>query len=125
VADLQAPHNDVPPSETVDLTPEVYAAAGKAMVPWGDDEDAGLFEWHHCRDNPNCRGETGPCSCAGMPWPSEPVRAAIDVAYWAGREAAAQAVEANVGYHECAWGFDAAEAARGANQSLAGEDDRG
>jgi hypothetical protein len=64
----------------IKISDEVYAAAGKAMVPFGDDEDLELFEWHHCIDQPNCRGATEPCACSGMPWPSEAVRAAIDAA---------------------------------------------
>lgn len=60
---------------------EIYAAAGQAMVPWDDDEDVSLFEWHHCTDNPNCPGGSDPCACSGSPWPSDPVRAAIDVVY--------------------------------------------
>jgi hypothetical protein len=62
------------------ISDEMYAAAGKAMVPWSDEEEIDLFEWHHCIDQPNCHGATEPCACSGMPWPSEPVRAAIRAA---------------------------------------------
>jgi hypothetical protein len=64
----------------IKISDDVYAAAGKAMIPFGDDEDVELFEWHHCVNQPNCRGATEPCACSGMPWPSEAVRAAIDAA---------------------------------------------
>lgn len=79
----------------MDLTPgpEVYAAAAAAMVPFEDDEQS-LWEWHHCFDNPNCRGATEPCPCSGRPWPSEAVRLALVVAYRAGREDAVRDIEA-------------------------------
>ena len=67
---------DVTPGPDVDAGgagDEVYRAAGLALVPYGDDEGVSLFEWHACQ---RCPG--GPCACAGAPYPSEPVRAAID-----------------------------------------------
>lgn len=65
----------------------IYAAAGMALVPFGDDDDPTYFEWHHCYNNPNCPGATSPCACSGAPWPSEAVRAAIDAAVAALAEA--------------------------------------
>lgn len=60
---------------------EVYAAAALAMVPLDDLNEPVLFEWR--RDS--------------KPWPAAPIRAAIDVAYLHGRDAAARDVESWTG----------------------------
>lgn len=52
---------------------DVYRTAGWAMVTLVGDEER-LFEWQEC---PSCEG---PCSCAGIPYPSAAVRGAIDAA---------------------------------------------
>lgn len=59
----------------------VFRAAGLAMVPWSEADVFELFEWHACDDQPNCSGGHGqPCACAGVPWPSTPIQAAIGAA---------------------------------------------
>jgi hypothetical protein len=64
---------------------EVYMAAANAIIARdNDDEDDRLFEWRHCG---GCNTDS-PCACSGVPWPSESIRAAIDVAYQAGFDAA-------------------------------------
>jgi hypothetical protein len=72
------------PDSTTTTTPDevererIYAAAAKALLPWADDEDAGLlFEWHACNQ---CPSQGGPCACSGQPWPGEAVQAAINAA---------------------------------------------
>lgn len=53
---------------------DVYRAAGQAMVDGGHEIDADVYAWHACDGCP------GRCSCAGIPYPSAAVRAAIDAA---------------------------------------------
>jgi hypothetical protein len=56
---------------------EVYLGAALAMWQWADVENStDLFEWHKCG---GCQAP-GPCSCSGVPYPSGPVRAAVDAA---------------------------------------------
>ncbi len=71
---------------------EAYAAAGRALVPYVDDEDPDYFEYHHCEDQPNCSTVKyrEPCACAGSPWPS----VAVQVAIYAAVAAAAPLIRA-------------------------------
>jgi hypothetical protein len=58
-----------------------FRAAGLAMVPWSEADVFELFEWHACDDQANCSASQGqPCACAGTPWPSTPIQAAIRAA---------------------------------------------
>lgn len=77
----------------------VLRAAALAMVPFGHWDEADLFEWHPCEDQPACTAMHGdPCACAGVPWPSAAVRAAVTAATSLIRaqvaEEIAQAIEA-------------------------------
>lgn len=63
-----------------DIPDGVYQDAARAMLP-AEGED--LYEWRRCGD---CAIQ--PCACSGEPWPSPPVRAAVESAYRAGRKAA-------------------------------------
>lgn len=99
------------------VPPEAYEAAGLAMVGPSIDEEQrgdeeGYFEWHECEDQPNCSvKQAQPCSCAGMPWPSPTVRAAVD-AVWSlgvaeGRRQAAEALaELQAKFDRHMWGHD-------------------
>lgn len=70
---------------TTEIPEQVYRDAAKAMVTsdYDADEDR-CFEWHPCA---RCPQPGQPCACAGDPWPSPAVRAAVESAYRAGEDA--------------------------------------
>jgi hypothetical protein len=53
-------------------------AAGAMVISVPGDPDAeSMFEWHRCAV---CPAGDDPCACSGVPYPSAPVRAAVDSA---------------------------------------------
>lgn len=55
---------------------DVYRAAAEAMFEHADGDNDELFAWQNC---PSCPNGVR-CACSGIPYPSGPVRAAIDAA---------------------------------------------
>lgn len=75
-----------------EIPESVFLDAARAMVAMDPSDDPEVYGWHRCE---GCPRPTGPCACAGAPYPSRVVRAAVTSAFRAGREAAAQAILAH------------------------------
>lgn len=88
------------PTEAVEAANRAIA---RALLPYEDDDDASVFEWHECDGCPNL---PDPCPCSGQPWIKAEIAEAVAAAVLATvdvRKAQAQAWDEGVRRCDQAW----------------------